>query len=88
MAYYVYILHSDSRQRYYVGSTVDLAKRVAEHNSAIGGFTHTGRPWKLVHSEIFTEKTEALKREKYLKRMKSAKFLRSLIDNGQKTPDA
>ena len=88
MAYYVYILHSDSIQKYYIGSTADVEKRVAEHNSAVGGFTCTGRPWKLVHSEIFAVKTEALRREKYLKRMKSAKFLRSLINNRQRTPDA
>ncbi|MGV3528893.1 MAG: GIY-YIG nuclease family protein [Flavisolibacter sp.] len=31
--FYTYILYSQTVDRFYVGSTVDLARRVSEHNS-------------------------------------------------------
>ncbi len=88
MGYTVYILHSDSRDLFYVGSTGDVEQRVWQHNNASGGFTRTGRPWKLMYVEEYDQKSEALKRERYLKRMKSARYLKELIQGENKDPDA
>jgi putative endonuclease len=79
--HYVYVLYSDSLDKYYLGSTADVERRTAQHNSLAHGFTKTGRPWRLVHVENFATKPEALKREKYLKRMKSHRFIGELIQN-------
>jgi putative endonuclease len=81
--YHLYILYSDLLDKFYIGSTADVEKRTAEHNSLPQGFTKTGRPWRLVHVEDFRTKSEALRREKYLKRMKSHRFIEELI---QKRP--
>jgi len=78
--HYVYILRSEARQRYYVGSTGNLDRRINQHNSSHKGFTSVVRPWKLIHSEVYETKAEALKRERYLKSMKSVKFIRSLLN--------
>ena len=86
--YYVYILHSEKRQRYYVGSTWDLDKRLIQHNSSHKGFTSVGGPWKLVYSETCETKTEALKRERYFKRMKSATFIEGLLNPEKNNTDA
>jgi putative endonuclease len=34
---------------------------------ATTGFTFKYRPWKLIYTEVFQNKSEALKREKWLK---------------------
>jgi putative endonuclease len=86
--HFVYILYSETRQKYYIGSTGNLAKRLDQHNSSRIGFTSVGKPWSLVHSEPYTTKTEALKREQYLKRMKSAKFIGSLLNAVKYNADA
>ena len=33
MSYYVYILHSESHDRYYVGQAKDVYDRLAKHNA-------------------------------------------------------
>ena len=69
--FYVYVLISRTAAKRYVGQTDNLARRVAEHNNPKHNrckFTtkHTG-PWKLVHHEEFHTRSEAMKREKWLK---------------------
>lgn len=68
MYYYVYIIQSVNNQdKYYVGFTVDLKKRLKKHNE--GGSTYTAKykPWQLKTAIAFDEKDKALKFEKYLK---------------------
>ena len=77
--HHVYILYSDPLGKYYIGSTADVERRTAQHNNLPEGFTKSGRPWRLVYVEDFGSKTDALKREKYLKRMKSRRFIEELI---------
>jgi putative endonuclease len=79
MLYYVYILYSESRDRYYIGSCANVEERLARHNGGSTPSTKPGRPWKIVYTEAHTSKTEALKRENYLKRMKSRLLLEELI---------
>lgn len=66
--YYVYVLWSESLQKRYVGSASDVADRIKQHNSGSNRFTRGGTPWILIHQEEYPTRTEALKREKFLKR--------------------
>jgi putative endonuclease len=71
MPYFVYILEcADSTL--YIGSTNDLEKRLIAHNTAKNGahYTKIRRPVKLVYSETYETKSEALKREFALKKLK------------------
>jgi putative endonuclease len=79
MEHFIYILYSETRDRYYVGSCADVSKRLIRHNAGATTSTKPGRPWKVVYSESFSSKTEALKHEIYLKRMKSSVYLEYLI---------
>jgi putative endonuclease len=76
--YWVYIVEN-SANRFYVGSTDDLARRVEEHNSSekVGSkYTHKHGPWRLVWSEEHQTRSSAMGREKAIKRMKSASWIR------------
>ncbi|MBL7646241.1 MAG: GIY-YIG nuclease family protein [Candidatus Hydrogenedentes bacterium] len=71
MQFYVYILRSESSGKTYVGQTSDLGKRLEQHNDVNCRFTmYTKRnkgPWKLIHSEAYSSRSEAMNREKHLK---------------------
>ena len=49
--YYVYVLQN-KYQRWHIGSTGDLQKRILEHNSGKSKSTKYGVPWKVIYCEI------------------------------------
>ncbi|MFA5871912.1 MAG: GIY-YIG nuclease family protein [Parcubacteria group bacterium] len=65
--YYVYVIESIKNGDLYKGFTVNINKRLIEHNSGLTESTRKYRPWKLVYCEILICKEDAVKREKYLK---------------------
>jgi putative endonuclease len=77
--YTLYILYSESLDRYYVGYTNDLERRLIEHNRRKGKYTDTGIPWLPVHKEVFESKKSAMEREKFIKSRKSKKFIIELV---------
>ena len=65
--WYVYILEC-SDMTYYVGTTNDLEKRIAKHNSGKGAKYTKGRaPVKMFYSKEFESRSEACKHEYLLK---------------------
>ncbi len=59
---------------YYTGSTIDLDKRIKEHNSGFGAnYTSTRLPLKLVYFEEFQRIDEAFFREKQVQGWSRAK---------------
>jgi putative endonuclease len=50
-----------------------------EHNIGHSKFTSTGIPWQLKYKEEFETLIEAKKRELIIKKMKSKKYIESLI---------
>lgn len=83
----VYILFSLKLNKYYVGSTTDLQRRLVEHNRGKEKFTKTGVPWLLVYSEAFEQITAARKRELEIKKKKSRKYIESIIRSIDSDPD-
>jgi putative endonuclease len=83
--YFTYILQSESTGRYYVGSTDNLDRRVAQHNDPdYKGSKTTKRfkgPWKLVYTESSQTRAEAMSREREIKSWKSRKAIQDLIIN-------
>ena len=80
MSSFVYILRSDLNDRFYVGFSGDPARRLAEHNSGKVTSTRPYRPWRLVYRERHDDALSARPRERQIKSMKSAVYLRRLID--------
>jgi putative endonuclease len=64
---FVYILKSKNYDKTYVGSTLNLEKRLSEHNSGKSTFTSKFKPWTIIYSEDFQNLSEARKKEKYYK---------------------
>lgn len=65
--YYVYILKSIRFNRYYIGSTSDIERRLTQHNKGATRSTKPYLPYSLVYSEPYATKQAANKREWYLK---------------------
>jgi putative endonuclease len=70
--YYVYILRSLKDGRLYTGVTADLAQRLIEHNIGKNKATRHRRPLVLVYSEEYSSRSEAVRREYYLKSKKGS----------------
>ena len=76
---FVYILQSENSGRFYIGSTDDIPRRLAERQRGKDKATRYRGPWKLVYSEQFTTLPEARRREYEIKQWKSSKMIRALI---------
>jgi putative endonuclease len=66
--FYVYVIKSLKCNIYYVGLSSDPERRLKEHNKGDSKFTKGYRPWILVYKERFNDRSQARKREVYLKR--------------------
>ncbi len=78
----VYIIYRATRDRYYVGCTDDLTRRLTEHNSGQTKSTRGGDPWELVFSREFTDRAAGLSFERKIKNQKSRHFIEELINTG------
>ena len=77
--YYLYILHSDSLDQFYVGVSYDPEARWVYHNSSKKGWTRRGRPWRLVFKHEFPNRSEAQKAERFVRAQRSTAFIRKVI---------
>ena len=79
--FYVYILKCND-STLYTGYTVDLNRRIEKHNKGLGAKYTKGRlPVEIVYQEVFSSKSEAMKREMEIKRLSRVEKL-NLIANG------
>lgn len=80
MYYYVYVLQSEKNNRWYTGFTVDVRKRLQEHNEGKYTSWTKGRgPFNLIYYEACTNKADARNREVYLKTGMRKRFLKNRI---------
>lgn len=79
---YVYILESVIDGRYYIGSTINLEKRINHH---IGGHTPTTKRFggvSLVFKQEYDTLIMARKIEKRLKKLKRRDYVEKIIKEG------
>ena len=78
MSYFVYVIISikNSKKITYVGYTNNLNNRLKLHSKGKGAKFTRGRFWKLLYSEKYKTKKEAILRECYIKKNRK---LRNLI---------
>ena len=79
MLFHVYLLFSESKNRYYIGHSSDLEARLIRHNQKSKGFTGNTNDWKVVYTEQYNTKEEAQKRELQIKSWKSRTKIQELI---------
>ena len=78
--YYVYVLYSQVDGGFYTGSTPDLKRRFSEHCNGKVTSTKSRRPVELVYYEAGLEKSDAVRREKYLKTGMGKRYLRNRLE--------
>ena len=82
MAYYVYLLASRKHGTLYLGVTNDLIRRVHQHkNKIIRGFTSRYGVDRLVWYECYDDPTNAISREKELKKWRREWKVRLIEEN-------
>ena len=70
----IYILRNSETDRYYIGSTKDLVRRLKQHKAGYTRTTRILKTYELVYKEDYDNIDEARLREKKLKSYKSIPF--------------
>jgi putative endonuclease len=85
LPYFVYLLASDRNGTLYLGVTRDLVRRVHQHKTkATPGFTSRYNVQRLVWFETYDDPTNAIAREKEIKKWRRAWKMR-LIEEANPT---
>ena len=71
MTYYVYIIRSLKNDKFYIGQTNDLDKRLQRHNGGYEKATKNKGPWVLFAYLKSESRVQAMKTEKKIKNFKS-----------------
>ena len=79
---YVYILRSQKSGRYYVGSTIDVIRRLKEHQSGKVYATQKLTPLELVFRQQFVNLKTARQVESRIKKLKSRNIIEKIIREG------
>ncbi|MDO8592042.1 MAG: GIY-YIG nuclease family protein [bacterium] len=79
--WYVYVLLSGHDNKFYIGSTNDLKRRLTEHKQGKNISTAKRLPIELVYFEGHRSKLDAVRRERYYKTTKGKITLRQIIRN-------
>jgi predicted GIY-YIG superfamily endonuclease len=73
--YYVYSIQSENNpDKYYVGLTTDIERKLSEHNVGKSIHTNKFRPWKIVSCTAFADKFRA-----YLKTSSGRSFAKKRL---------
>ena len=77
--FYVYVLYNKCRNFIYIGYSENLTKRIQEHSEGKVKSTKHYLPLKLIFYEAYPTKSDAKRREKYLKSNKGKTTLMTML---------
>ena len=77
--FYIYILKSSKNNKYYVGCTNNVLRRVKEHNQGLSKYTKIGKPWESMYVEEYQFLSKARIREKQIKGWKKRSAIEKLL---------
>ncbi|MCK6609242.1 MAG: GIY-YIG nuclease family protein [Bacteroidia bacterium] len=84
--FFVYILYSRTKDRFYIGQTDNLEERLISHNSGKSTYTSRVSDWEIVYVEEFETRTLSRKRENEIKRKKSRSYIEWLVGSASSRP--
>ncbi|MEM6379588.1 MAG: GIY-YIG nuclease family protein [Bacteroidota bacterium] len=76
--FYIYILYASKLNKFYVGQTANLERRLFFHNRGKSKFTSTGIPWTLIWVATKTSRKDALILERKLKNLTRKRKVRPM----------
>ncbi len=77
--YWVYVIQSEKGNWTYIGHTNDVTRRLHDHNRGKMSSTRYHRPFKLIYTEEFSSRSEAMIKEKFLKSGKGRQIREKLL---------
>ncbi len=77
--YWTYILKSKTTGRYYIGSTNDLNRRLADHNRGKSKSVRGRGPFEIIYYEEYQTRQEAVKREVEIKNFKGGNKFKAIL---------
>jgi len=83
--YFVYVLLSLKDDKFYIGYSKDLKRRLKEHDSGKNTSTKSRLPLKLIYYEAHLSKADAARRERYFKTTKGKSTLRQMLRESLKS---
>ena len=72
----VYVLKSQKDSFHYIGHSADIISRLKQHNQGKVRSSKAHKPYLIIYTESYATKSEAQKREYFLKRGKGNIWLR------------
>ena len=81
--YYVYVLKSLKNNDLYIGSTEDVNNRLKKHNDGKVKSTKFYQPWQLLNFETYNTRSEAVRRERFLKTGQQKELLKKKYKYGR-----
>ena len=76
MTYYTYVLRSGQNGDIYIGSSANVSGRLKLHNEGKAKSTKGYRPWELLEKEEFKTRSEAMRKEYFLKSHQQKELLK------------
>ena len=77
--YWVYVIQSENDSWTYTGHTNDVKRRLHDHNRGKMKSTRHHGPFKLIYTEEFSSRSEAMIGEKFLKSGKGRQIREALV---------
>lgn len=78
----LYVLYNKTGDKYYIGVTDNLKRRLAEHNGKTNHYTGKfDSSWIIKFSKEYVSSADAYEEEKRLKKAKNRKYLEWYISN-------
>jgi len=81
--YFVYVLKSQNDDFHYIGHAADTCSRLKQHNQGKVQSSKAHKPYQIIYTESYATKSEAQKREYFLKRGAGNIWLRNHLKEFQ-----
>ena len=84
--FFDYVLQSQKDQKYYIGHTNNLERRIQDHNRGKSKSVKNRGPFQLVLKEVFAARVDAITRERQIKKYKGGDAFKKLIQENTFDP--
>ena len=80
--HYTYVLQSKKTGKFYTGATANFKQRLEQHEKGLVPATKYRWPLELIYFEACRSKTDAFRRERYLKTGMGKRYLKQRLKEG------